>query len=118
MIFRLCSPVIVATCEDQHAFHELLQKVERVNCILLERKVHFCCFYFGKQVIFEGVRGTSYLGDIAIDDVSLTAGSCSQGIYLAADTMRVFLKTIVNLINILRCYCRTIPKSWLCNLHD
>lgn len=36
------------------------------------------------KVIFEGVRGTSYLGDIAIDDVSLTAGSCSQGMDLVS----------------------------------
>jgi len=28
--------------------------------------------------VFEGVRGTSYKGDIAVDDVSLTKGSCSQ----------------------------------------
>lgn len=28
------------------------------------------------QVIFEGVRGTSYRGDIAIDDVRLSLGPC------------------------------------------
>ena len=28
------------------------------------------------QVVFEGVRGTNYRGDIAIDDVSFTAGPC------------------------------------------
>lgn len=30
------------------------------------------------QVVFEGVRGVSYYGDIAIDDISLTVGTCSQ----------------------------------------
>ncbi|MFT7813414.1 MAM domain-containing glycosylphosphatidylinositol anchor protein 1 [Arapaima gigas] len=30
------------------------------------------------QVVFEGVRGSSYEGDIAIDDVSITAGKCKQ----------------------------------------
>lgn len=29
------------------------------------------------QLIFEGVRGTSWKGDIAIDDVSIIPGSCS-----------------------------------------
>ena len=28
------------------------------------------------QVVFEGVVGTNYRGDIAIDDVSFTAGPC------------------------------------------
>ncbi|CAH3142232.1 unnamed protein product [Porites lobata] len=30
------------------------------------------------QISFEGVRGSSYAGDIAIDDVSLVPGSCSS----------------------------------------
>ena len=32
-----------------------------------------------KQVVFEGVRGNSYTGDIALDDISFTvgAGSCT-----------------------------------------
>ncbi|KAI1895183.1 hypothetical protein AGOR_G00103670 [Albula goreensis] len=30
------------------------------------------------QVVFEGVRGTGYEGDIAIDDVSVTKGKCKQ----------------------------------------
>ncbi|XP_048242313.1 MAM and LDL-receptor class A domain-containing protein 1-like isoform X2 [Haliotis rufescens] len=29
------------------------------------------------QIVFEGIVGSSYLGDIAIDDFSLTAGACS-----------------------------------------
>lgn len=28
------------------------------------------------QITFEGIRGTDYTGDIAIDDVSITAGIC------------------------------------------
>ena len=30
------------------------------------------------QVIFEGVRGTSYTGDIAIDDIKMFDGPCNQ----------------------------------------
>ena len=32
-----------------------------------------------KQVVFEGIRGNSYTGDIALDDISFTvgAGSCT-----------------------------------------
>lgn len=30
------------------------------------------------QIIFEGVRGTSYEGDIAIDDVTLKKGDCPR----------------------------------------
>ncbi|XP_067654505.1 MAM and LDL-receptor class A domain-containing protein 2-like [Haliotis asinina] len=30
------------------------------------------------QIAFEGVRGVSYLGDIAIDDVSITSGACAS----------------------------------------
>ena len=28
------------------------------------------------QIVFEGIRGSSYFGDIAIDDVKVTTGSC------------------------------------------
>ena len=34
-------------------------------------------FFLKVQVTFEGVRGNSYRGDIAIDDVSVRPGSCS-----------------------------------------
>jgi len=30
------------------------------------------------QVVFEGVVGSSYRGDIAIDDISFTAGACGN----------------------------------------
>uniref|UniRef100_A0AAQ6AII5 MAM domain containing glycosylphosphatidylinositol anchor 1 n=1 Tax=Amphiprion ocellaris TaxID=80972 RepID=A0AAQ6AII5_AMPOC len=30
------------------------------------------------QIVFEGIRGPSYEGDIAIDDVSITIGKCKQ----------------------------------------
>ena len=32
---------------------------------------------FSKQVVFEGVSGTSYRGDIAIDDIVMKNGVCS-----------------------------------------
>ena len=32
------------------------------------------------QVVFQAVRGASYLGDIAIDDIAIASGTCpSQG---------------------------------------
>ena len=29
------------------------------------------------QLVFEGIRGYGYQGDIAIDDIKMTAGSCA-----------------------------------------
>ena len=31
--------------------------------------------------MFEALKGKSYLGDIAIDDITMTPGSCSQGMF-------------------------------------
>lgn len=36
----------------------------------------FICLNSSSQVIFEGVTGTSYTGDIAIDDVEIMDGAC------------------------------------------
>lgn len=36
------------------------------------------CFLTPPQIIFEGVRGSGYLGDIAIDDVTLKKGECPR----------------------------------------
>lgn len=36
----------------------------------------FKCMLYYLQVVFEGIRGYGYLGDIAIDDIAMTAGSC------------------------------------------
>lgn len=58
-------------------------------------------------MIFEGVRGTSYLGDIAIDDVSLTAGSCSQGMDLVSVRLRKMFKIC---IVIMICLIREVGK--------
>ena len=39
------------------------------------------CFFFSK-IIVDGVRGTIYLGDAALDDFSFQNGTCNQtGIY-------------------------------------
>ncbi|XP_035827623.1 MAM and LDL-receptor class A domain-containing protein 1-like [Aplysia californica] len=31
------------------------------------------------QVVFEAVRGSGYMGDIALDDIKLNTGTCSSG---------------------------------------
>ena len=36
------------------------------------------------QIVIEGLVGSGYRGDIAIDDVAMTSGSCSQGIFFTA----------------------------------
>lgn len=61
-------------------------------------------------MIFEGVRGTSYLGDIAIDDVSLTAGSCSQGMDLVLVRLRKMFKICNAEIVIMICLIREVWK--------
>lgn len=38
----------------------------------------FPCSLTPPQIIFEGVRGSGYLGDIAIDDVTLKKGECPR----------------------------------------
>lgn len=43
--------------------------------------VLFWGFFFcllSTQIVFEGIRGSSFEGDIAIDDVSITTGKCKQ----------------------------------------
>jgi len=39
----------------------------------------FIAVFGFKQVVFEGIRGNSYTGDIALDDISFTVGpgSCT-----------------------------------------
>ena len=47
----------------------------------LSRKREFSNTYqlslIAKQITFEGIRGSYYTGDIAIDDVSLMEGICA-----------------------------------------
>ena len=41
-------------------------------------KVSLKCYCaFSIQVVFEGVRGRSYQGDIAVDDIVIKSGSCA-----------------------------------------
>ena len=54
------------------------QKLSFIKAFLLDLLPTISCFW---QVIFEGVVGSSYTGDIAIDDFSLKAGSCFYGEY-------------------------------------
>lgn len=52
-------------------YNFIKQFKQKVNCVI------------DLQVVFEGVRGRSYQGDIAIDDVSMKNGDdCSGNCYL------------------------------------
>ena len=57
----------------------------------MSRALKICCFF---QIVIEGVVGSSYRGDIAIDDVAMAAGTCGQGdtfiLFTVMDT--VFLR--------------------------
>ena len=50
----------------------------------LSRYIVYLCqyFVFFSKIIVDGVRGTNYLGDAALDDFSFQKGTCNQtGIY-------------------------------------
>ena len=55
---KKCVPVIL---KDGELIHEFLTLI--ANFVFL-------------QVVFEGVVGNGYQGDIAIDDISMTQGNC------------------------------------------
>lgn len=77
----------MSVCENK-LFNFLSYVVDFVvnkSCFLIN-----FCLLFHLKIVFEGVRGISYLGDIAVDDVSLSGGSCNQG-----DTLLKFLLFIL-----------------------
>uniref|UniRef100_A0A673BWU4 MAM domain containing glycosylphosphatidylinositol anchor 1 n=1 Tax=Sphaeramia orbicularis TaxID=375764 RepID=A0A673BWU4_9TELE len=45
---------------------------------ILKQLLSVCLCPFLFQIVFEGIRGPSFEGDIAIDDVSITLGKCKQ----------------------------------------
>ncbi|GFR70351.1 MAM and LDL-receptor class A domain-containing protein 1-like [Elysia marginata] len=46
--------------------------------IQTEVTIRAASFKGAYQIIFEGIRGTNYRADIALDDISFTAGACSN----------------------------------------
>ena len=57
-------------------YKRVSNRFENVHCVIGTS-------YFCVQLVFEGVRGSSYRGDIAIDDIQLKDGPCpaSSGQY-------------------------------------
>ncbi|CAH3165361.1 unnamed protein product, partial [Porites evermanni] len=67
--------VIISIFSDL-IIYEILPPAERIFCILCDSFLISC--YFEISIIAEGVRGSSYTGDIAIDDFKVLNGvSCS-----------------------------------------
>ncbi len=56
-------------------FLTLTHQIYAVSDIL---SIHLSLYLFPKQIVFEGIRGPNFEGDIAIDDVSITIGKCKQ----------------------------------------
>jgi hypothetical protein len=58
------------------------------------------------QIVFEGIKGTSYRGDIAIDDFSMTQGAClTEGMYICFQ------------ISILICYKKSLNTKGINRIH-
>lgn len=62
----LCKSKVKPNLTHKKVTHKLL------FCTDLQIMSFFCVC----QIVFEGIRGTSYQGDIAIDDIALTVGAC------------------------------------------
>ena len=54
------------------------------------------------RILFEGVRGPSFNGDIAIDDISVTSGICSQQSASTSAPPTAF--TTASMLNNFYCY--------------
>ena len=71
--------------------------------------VQFCkitYFHTFLQIIFEGITGTSFTGDIAIDEVNVTEGKCpGKHLYLyfkhIFETQRILIIVIMLIIIII-----------------
>ena len=56
--------------------------LERIDFFPVILFICISILFFFSKIIVDGVRGTSYLGDAALDDFSFQKGTCNQpGIY-------------------------------------
>ena len=65
--------------------------------------------------MIEATVGSGYRGDIAIDDVTMSSGSCSQGMALTCSTQIIgiqvclkYFQRVKNVIYLSDCVCLTI----------
>lgn len=80
--------IIVTTSTTDKAHQQILYVFlsPEVMLVLLS---YFWWSHFCMQVVIEGTVGSSYRGDIAIDDISMADGACTAGntlLWPAADT--------------------------------
>ena len=55
---------------------KIINNFDRNRPLVQKKQKHtYECFFF--KIVFEGIRGSGYRGDIAIDDVKMASGPCS-----------------------------------------
>lgn len=82
---------------------------------------YWCVCIFLFQIVFEGVVGTGYQGDIALDDLSFTSGRCtlspSQATPAGATTLPPTSSVSTPYVTATSCKSKTYCYNQI-NIHD